>query len=76
MLNKTNFKFWNNITGWMVFFIATITYLLTIEPTTSLWDCSEFIAVSYKLEVGHKGYPVLAQSFGGVNVDLVWVAAV
>ena len=53
MLNKTNFKFWNNITGWMVFFIATITYLLTIEPTTSLWDCSEFIAVSYKLEVGH-----------------------
>ncbi len=37
----------------MVFAIATISYLLTMEPTTSLWDCSEFIATSYKLEVGH-----------------------
>lgn len=50
-MNK--FKLWNNITGWMVFFVATLSYLLTIEPTTSLWDCSEFIATSYKLEVGH-----------------------
>ena len=47
------FKLWNNITGWMVFAAATITYLMTMEPTTSLWDCSEFIATSYKLEVGH-----------------------
>ena len=47
------FKLWNNITGWMVFAAATISYLLTMEPTTSMWDCSEFIATSYKLEVGH-----------------------
>ena len=47
------FKRWNNIVGWVVFAIATISYLLTIEPTASLWDCSEFIATSYKLEVGH-----------------------
>ncbi|MCH5305777.1 MAG: DUF2723 domain-containing protein [Rikenella sp.] len=39
--------------GWIVFAIATLTYLLTMEPTASLWDCSEFIATSYKLEVGH-----------------------
>lgn len=39
--------------GWIVFAIASITYLLTIEPTASLWDCGEFIATSYKLEVGH-----------------------
>lgn len=39
--------------GWIVFLIASLTYLLTIEPTASLWDCSEFIATSYKLEVGH-----------------------
>ena len=44
---------WNNILGWVVFAIATLSYLLTMEPTTSLWDCSEFIATSYKLEVGH-----------------------
>ena len=48
-----NFKLWNNIIGWAVFAAATLTYLLTMEPTTSLWDCSEFIATSYKLEVGH-----------------------
>ena len=43
----------NNITGWAVFLIAAITYLLTIEPTASLWDCGEFIATGFKLEVGH-----------------------
>ena len=48
-----NFKLWNNIMGWAVFAAATISYLLTMEPTTSMWDCSEFIATSYKLEVGH-----------------------
>ena len=48
-----DFKLWNNIAGWVVFAVATISYLVTMEPTTSLWDCSEFIATSYKLEVGH-----------------------
>lgn len=48
-----NYKLINNITGWIVFLIATITYVLTIEPTTSFWDCGEFIANAYKLEVGH-----------------------
>lgn len=48
-----NFRFYNLITGWSVFLIAAITYLLTIEPTTSFWDCGEFIATAFKLEVGH-----------------------
>jgi len=43
----------NNITGWAAFLFAAIVYLLTIEPTTSFWDCGEFIASSYKFEVGH-----------------------
>ena len=47
------FKQWNNIMGWLVFALASAVYLMTMEPTTSLWDCSEFIATSYKLEVGH-----------------------
>lgn len=47
------FKKWNLITGWVAFAIAAIAYLMTIEPTASLWDCAEFIATSYKLEVGH-----------------------
>ncbi len=48
-----NYKFINNIAGWGVFAIAAITYLLTIEPTASFWDCGEFITSAYKLEVGH-----------------------
>ena len=48
-----NFKRWDRLVGWSVFFIAAMTYLLTMEPSTSLWDCAEFIATSYKLQVGH-----------------------
>ena len=43
----------NNWTGWGIWAIATIVYLSTIEPTASFWDCGEFIASAYKLEVGH-----------------------
>ncbi len=50
-LNK--YKFYNNIFAWLAFLIAVITYFLTVEPTVSLWDCGEFMASSYKLEVGH-----------------------
>jgi len=48
-----NFKQLNNIAGWVTFLIAAVTYLLTIEPTASFWDCGEFITTSFKLEVGH-----------------------
>ena len=47
------FKKYNLIAGWATFAFAAVVYLMTIEPTASLWDCSEFIATSYKLEVGH-----------------------
>jgi len=48
-----NYRFMNNVAGWVAFVIAAITYLSTIEPTASFWDCGEFITTSYKLEVGH-----------------------
>ncbi len=47
------FKKLNNLIGWIVFAIATFTYVSTIEPTASFWDCGEYIACAYKLEVGH-----------------------
>ena len=48
-----NYKRFNDYAGWAVWLVATIVYLLTIEPTASFWDCGEFIASAYKLEVGH-----------------------
>ncbi|MCS5491819.1 glycosyltransferase family 117 protein [Algoriphagus limi] len=48
-----NFKQLNNITGWVMFVIATLVYILTVEETASFWDPGEFIAVSYKLQVPH-----------------------
>ena len=53
------YKLVNNIAGWIVFAIAAYTYCSTIEPTASFWDCPEFIASAFKLEVGHpSGAPV------------------
>lgn len=48
-----NYQKLNNIFGWIAFAIASYTYLSTIEPTASFWDCGEYIATAYKLEVGH-----------------------
>lgn len=48
-----DFKKWNTIAGWVVFFIALLTYGLTVEPTASFWDCGEYIATAAKLQVGH-----------------------
>ncbi|MEZ4722876.1 MAG: DUF2723 domain-containing protein [Flavobacteriales bacterium] len=48
-----NYQRWNNILGWLAFAIATYTYVSTLEPTASFWDCGEYIATSYRLEVGH-----------------------
>ena len=47
------YKLINNVLGWLVFLTASFTYLSTIEPTGSFWDCGEFIISAYKLEVGH-----------------------
>jgi hypothetical protein len=47
------YKKWNNLIGWAVFAIAALTYISTVEPTASLWDCSEFILSAYRLEIGH-----------------------
>ncbi len=75
------FKRWNNLVGWAVFAVAAFVYLKTMEPVSSLWDCSEFIATSYKLEVGHPpGAPLfmmlarIATLFAFGNPDYVGAA--
>jgi len=47
------YRLLNNTIGWSAFAIAAYTFLATMEPTASWWDCGEFIATAYKLEVGH-----------------------
>ena len=59
MMQQTNFSKLNTCMAWLVFAIAAVVYGLTVEPTASLWDCPEFIACGYKLEIGHPpGAPV------------------
>lgn len=43
----------NNLTGWLVFLVSLVVYVMTAEETASFWDSGEFIAVSYKLMVPH-----------------------
>jgi hypothetical protein len=51
----------NNLLGWLCFAVAATTYILTLEPSVSFWDCGEFIACAYRLQVSHQpGYPLFA----------------
>ncbi|MFA8434153.1 MAG: DUF2723 domain-containing protein [Marinifilaceae bacterium] len=50
---SSRYNLFNNALGWLAFAVAAITYFMTMEPTTSLWDCGEFITTAYGLEVGH-----------------------
>lgn len=43
----------NNIVGWIVFLIASTVYILTAEKNGSLWDCGEFVASCFKLQIPH-----------------------
>jgi hypothetical protein len=49
-----NYSKINNVTGWICFVVAAITYTLTLEPSVSFWDCGEFIASAFKMQVVHQ----------------------
>lgn len=48
-----DFKLTNRIFAAFVFLFSTIIYVMTVQPTFSLWDCGEFIACAYTLSVPH-----------------------
>ena len=43
----------NNAIGWLIGIIACVVYIMTAEATASWWDCGEYIATAYKVQVGH-----------------------
>ncbi len=72
----------NNLLGWLTFLIASLTYILTLEPSGSYWDCGEFISAAYKLQVVHQpGAPLFLMigklfsllSAGDVTKVAYWV---
>ena len=77
-----SFKRLNTLTGWLVFAVALFTYASTVERTASFWDCGEFIACSFKLQVPHPpGAPFFLLlgrifsmfSFGNLTNVAYWV---
>ena len=65
-MKNWSFKQWNTILGWGAFVIAFFTYLSTIEPNFSFWDCGEYISSAVKLEVTHAPGAALFQLVGAV----------
>lgn len=72
----------NNLLGWLCFAIAAVTYTLTLEPSASFWDCGEFIAAAYKLQIVHQpGAPLFLMiqkifsllSFGDTSKIAFWM---
>ena len=61
-----NYKNLNIVVGWLVFLVALIVYMMTAERTASFWDCGEFIATSYKIQVGHPPGAPLYQLIGRI----------
>ncbi|RJP67067.1 MAG: DUF2723 domain-containing protein [Ignavibacteriales bacterium] len=48
-----NNKLVHRIFAVFVFIISFIQYFLTVQPSVSFWDCGEFIAAGYSLQVPH-----------------------
>jgi len=65
-MKNWTFRQWNTVVGWVVFVIAFFTYLSTIEPNFSFWDCGEYISSAVKLEVTHAPGAALFQIVGAV----------
>jgi len=63
-MKQFTFKKKETLLSIIVFLIALVTYILTLEPTVSFWDCGEYISTSAKLQVGHPPGAPLFQMLG------------
>ncbi|MBX3008793.1 MAG: DUF2723 domain-containing protein [Melioribacteraceae bacterium] len=48
-----NYNNLNKIFAAVVFIVTAAVYFITVQPSVSFWDCGEFIASSYLLQVPH-----------------------
>lgn len=48
-----NLKLLHRIYAAVVFLFTLVIYWMTVQPSVSFWDCGEFIAASYSLQVPH-----------------------
>ena len=48
-----NHKVIHKIIAALVFLITLFQFLMTVQPSVSFWDCGEFIAASFSLQVPH-----------------------
>src|SRR3989339_6132 len=48
-----NYKLLNRIIAAIVFVISNVVLFLTVQPSVSFWDCGEFIASGFSLQVPH-----------------------
>ncbi len=71
-MKNWSFKKWNTLLGWVIFAIAFITYLTTIERNFSFWDTGEYISSAVKLEVTHAPGAALFQLVGAVAAMLAF----
>src|SRR5512140_677319 len=68
-----NYRLINRITAAVVFFISLVVIWSTVQPSVPFWDCGEFIAAGYYLQVPHPpGTPlflILGRLFTMIPLD-------
>jgi hypothetical protein len=69
-----NSKYINYAIGTLVFLVSLIVGLQTVQPSVPFWDCGEFIASAYGMQVPHPpGTPfflILGRIFAMLPIDL------